>query len=91
MNTGTFLIIWLLFCGILGFVFWFSMLNILESKGEKVNSYFVTFSQLLKFWKLIKAEPNKRLKKRYLFIFWGQIILIPIYIIGGFLIISKLA
>ena len=90
MNGIAPLIIWFLFCGIFGLILWISMLNILDSKGEKVNYHFVTPVQLVKFWKVIKTESVKSLKKKYLFIFWTQIVLIPVFLFGGLLIILNM-
>jgi len=84
------LIIWLFICGIPGLILWLIMLNIMDSKGENVNYFFVTPIQYVKFWKIIKAEKQKSKRHRYLIVFWTQIAILPLYMIGGIFIINKI-
>lgn len=88
---GYFIFIWLIICGLPGLILWFVMLNIMESKGENINPFFVTPSQYIKFWRIIKNEKNKSKKYKYLLIFWIQIAIMPIYMTGGILIIKYLS
>jgi hypothetical protein len=41
MNGITPLIIWFLLCGISGLILWISMLDTVNTKGERINGYFV--------------------------------------------------
>ncbi|MDY0104901.1 MAG: hypothetical protein RBS07_18360 [Lentimicrobium sp.] len=84
-------IIYFLLCGITGLILWYKMLGILENKGQKVNAVFVTPTQFIVFLRLLKKETNPSVKKKYLIIFWTQILIIPFFIIGEFLLISLTA
>jgi hypothetical protein len=63
------------------------MLGVLESKGKKVNYLWVSPRQYLDFFKIIKEETDLTLRKRYRIIFWTQIALVPVYIIGSLILI----
>ncbi len=81
-------IIYFLVCGVIGLILWLKMLGILEDKGQKVNSLFVTPRQYIDFFRVIKTESNPTMRKRYRIILWTQFTLIPIFIIGGIILIS---
>ena len=81
-------LIYFFICGIVGLVLWFKMLAILEKKGEKVNYLWVTPGQWFKFGRVIKEEKNQKLKRKYKVLLWLQIALIPIYMIGMFLLLA---
>ncbi len=83
----TILFIYFLVCGVTGLILWFNMLRIMESKGQKVNYFFTTPGQLIKFYRVIKEENNTKKKLRYRIIFWTQISLIPLYLIGMIILI----
>ncbi len=84
-------LIFFLLCGVIGLILWFKMLGILKNKGHKVNAAFVTPGQYIEFLRLTKKETNPKLRKKYRLIFWTQILLIPIFIIGEFILISLTA
>ncbi len=81
-------LIYFLFCGIYGLILWFRMLGVLESKGHRVNYFWVSPRQYFDFFKVIKEEPDLNLRKRYRVIFWTQIALVPAFIIGSFILIG---
>jgi len=81
-------LIYFLLCGVIGLILWFKMLGILENKGQKANAAFATLRQFIDFLGLIKKETNPSLRKKYRIIFWTQILLIPFFIIGEFILIS---
>ncbi|PIQ34271.1 MAG: hypothetical protein COW63_04055 [Bacteroidetes bacterium CG18_big_fil_WC_8_21_14_2_50_41_14] len=83
-------IIWLFICGIPSLILWIIMLSIMDSKGENVNYFFVTPGQYIRFWKIVKVEKQTSKRRKYLIIFWTQIAIIPIYMIGGILIIKNI-
>ena len=83
-------ILWLFVCGIPGLILWIIMLNIMDSKGENVNYLFLTPGQYIRFWKIIKEEKQKSKRRKYLIIFWTQIAILPLYLIGGILIIKNI-
>ncbi len=82
------LFIYFIICGVTGLILWFMMLKILESKGHQVNYFFTNLSYYSKFWNIIRNEPDNNLRRKYRSIFWWQIALIPIYIIGMFILIG---
>lgn len=82
--------IYFLVCGVTGLILWLSMLGIMESKGRKVNYFWVTPGQLIEFYRVIKEENNPKKKKKYRIIFWIQIGLIPIYMIGMLILLSTM-
>jgi len=81
-------IVYFIICGITGLILWIYMLQIIENKGNRVNYFFVRPSQYVKFWEIIKNESDNKLRKKYKKIFWWQIALIPIYLIGMFVFIE---
>lgn len=60
----------------------------MEEKGKKVNYFWVSPKQLYDFKKILNEEEDMEKKKSYQLIFWGQITLFPIYIIGMLFLIS---
>lgn len=78
----TTLFIYFLVCGATGFFLWYKMLGIMESKGRKVNYLVAGPSQLVEFKKIIDEETDPKSKQLYRTIFWIQIVLVPIYLIG---------
>ena len=80
--------IYLLIFGVIGMILWFKMLGIMEKKGGSVSYLWNTPKQWMDFYKLIKEEENSGKKRAYQYILWGQILLIPVYIIGMLVIIS---
>jgi hypothetical protein len=81
-------LIYFMICGVLGFILWFRMLGILKSKGQKINYLWITPWQFISFYKTIKKEKDLTLKKKYQVLLWIQIVLIPIIIIGEFIIMG---
>ncbi len=63
----------------------------MENKGCDVSYYFVTLGQFKEFRMVIKEEKNFSLKKEYQILFWSQIILIPLYLIGMIILIGFFA
>lgn len=84
-------LIFFLLCGVIGLILWFKMLGVLENNGQKVNAVFLTPWQYIEFQRLTKREINPKLRKKYQLIFWTQILLIPTFIIGEFILISLTA
>jgi hypothetical protein len=80
--------IYFLICGITGLILWCKMLGIMESKGIKVSYFLVTPGQLFEFGRVIREEKNAKLKKKYRIILWSQLALIPLYMIGLFILIG---
>jgi hypothetical protein len=80
--------IYFLVCGISGLALWYKMLGIMEQKGRKVNYFWVTPGQLIEFGRVIREESDPKLKNKYRLILWLQIALIPIYIVGMFIVIG---
>lgn len=68
-------------CGLLILLLWYRMNKITRSKGESVNFYFIYPGQFIKFWKIINNEQDKKIKIKYLLIFWIQIAIIPAWFI----------
>ena len=64
------------------------MLGIMKEKGKEVNYFWTTPKQLIDFNKIIKEETDEEKRKKYQWLLWGQILLIPIYLIGMFILIS---
>ena len=63
----------------------------MENKGSNVKNRSSAFSyirNLKEFKQLTREEKNVEKKKQHQFIFWSQILLIPIYLIGMILIIN---
>ncbi len=81
-------IVYFLICGVIGLILWFKMFGVLESKGQRVNSLWVTPHQFIAFFKVIKLETDSTLKTRYRVLLWTQIILIPTFIVGMLLLIG---
>ncbi len=81
-------IIYFMICGITGLILWINMLQVIENKGNRVNYLFVSPRQYVKFWEIIKNESDSKLKKKYKKLFWWQIALMPIYLIGMFILIG---
>lgn len=82
--------LYFLFCGITGLALKFKMLNIMESKGSNIkNRPWTNFSwkELKEFKKIIQEEKDSENKTLYHVIYWGQILIIPAYLIGMILII----
>jgi predicted membrane protein len=80
-------VIFFAFCGIIGLIFWFTMIDIMEKNGLKVSYSCVHPGQYFQFYKLMKKEKNLSKKIRYKLIFWIQILLIPFYFFGMILTI----
>ena len=60
----------------------------MKSKGRKVSYFWVTPGQLFEFGRVIREEKNEKLKKKYRIILWAQVALIPLYVIGMFILIG---
>lgn len=73
-----------LICGISGLIMWYKMLGILASNGQDVNYFINNPKYFFDFNKLIKLELDKNKRIKYRLLLWAQILLIPIYLIGGF-------
>lgn len=80
--------IYFLICGALGLMLHFKMLEILKKKGFKVNYIFYNPLQFFRLWDIMREEENLSIKRKYQVLLWGQIILIPTYLIGMFVIIG---
>ena len=78
--------IYFLICGISGLIMWFKMLGIMKGKGEEVNYFWTSPKQLIDFNKIIKEETDEEKKRKYQWLLWGQVLLIPIYIIGMYVL-----
>ena len=75
-------------CGITGLVLWDIMLGIIEKNGSKAEyTFYGSPRAYMDLNRIINSEKNPAKKKKYKLVFWSQIMLLPIYIIGGFLII----
>ncbi len=74
--------IWLIIVGLPGLILWLIMLSILSHKGINVNYFIVSITDYKSFLKVTKEETSKRYKSKLFFIFWAQIALIVIYIVG---------
>ncbi len=83
-------IIYFLSCGVTGLILWFRMLGVLENKGRRVNSFWVTPQQFIEFSRVINEEKDLNLKKKYRIFFWTQVALIPIFIFGSLLLLFGL-
>lgn len=75
--------IFFLSCGVISFLLWSKMLVILEKHGRESNSFFITLKTIRTFRKLIHEQTDPHLKRKYNIIFWAQLALIPVYIIGA--------
>lgn len=64
------------------------MLGIMEAKGRTVNYFWVTPGKFIEFGRVIRDEEDSKMKKKYRIIFWAQIMLIPLYLIGMFYLIE---
>ena len=82
------LIIYFLICGVTGVILWFRMLEVLESKGRKVNYLWVTPRQFIEFSRVIKEEADSNLKKKYRVLLRTQIAIIPTFIVGSFILLA---
>ena len=60
----------------------------MERKGRKVNYFWVTPGQLIEFWRVIKEENDPKMKTKYRLIFWMQIALGPVYLVGMIILIG---
>jgi len=84
-------IVYFIICGVTGLILWFRMLGVLESKGQRVNSFWVTPRQYIEFYRVIKLETDSTQKKKYHVLLWTQIALIPTFVVGMFLLIGLTA
>lgn len=84
-------IIYFLSCGVTSLILWFRMLEVLENKGRRVNSFWVTPQQFIEFSRVINEEKNLNLKKKYRILLWTQVALIPIFIFGSFILIGLMS
>ena len=89
MSTDTLAFIYFGICGITALILWVNMLNIMKEKGHHVNYFWSSPLQIHRFKQIINKEEDKEKRKKYQFIFWGQIALIPIYVIGMLFIILQ--
>lgn len=81
-------ILYLLICGFTGLILWLRMLGVLESKGRKVNYFWVTPRQYVEFYRVIKEETDSNLKRKYRVLFRTQIAFIPTFIVGSFILLA---
>jgi len=88
MSVSTLSIIHFIFCGVTALVIDFIMGIILERNGISDKSFFIWIGTISEFWSLLKKETDLKLKRKYKFLFWLQIAIIPFYIIGGILILT---
>jgi len=58
------------------------MLGILKNHGKEVNYIYTNPKYYFDFNRLIKNEPNKQNRVKYALLLWGQLWIIPIYLIG---------
>jgi len=79
---------WFLFCGITSLVLWSKTDKILAKEGKETNSFIVFWPSLFKFEKLIKSIDDEKKKRSYQTLYWTQLILIPVYIFGVFVILA---
>jgi len=84
-------IIYFLICGIIGLILRLKKLEILKNKGYKVNYFFTGPINFFRFIDIISDEENPSIKRKYKMLVLGEIILIPIYFIGMFVIIGLTA
>jgi hypothetical protein len=84
-------IIYFLSCGVTSLILWFRMLEVLENKGRRVNSFWVTPQQFIEFSRVINEEKNLNLKKKYRILLWTQVALIPFFIFGSFILIGLMS
>ena len=84
-------IIYFLSCGVTSLILWFRMLEVLENKGRRVNSFWVKPQQFIEFSRVINEEKNLNLKKKYRILLWTQVALIPIFIFGSFILIGLMS
>ena len=69
-------------CGISALAMWYKMLGILEQNGQEVSYFLMNPKYFFDFHRLLKNEPNNETRRNYSFLLWGQIALIPIYLVG---------
>ncbi len=82
--------IYFIICSIIGISLHEKMLSILENEGEKKKYFLYADPRYFRdFLKLIKLQSDKRIKNKYSIILFSEIILIPTYIIGMFIVIQK--
>jgi hypothetical protein len=82
------LLIYFIICGIIGMALWFNMLEIIKTKFGHVNDSFVTPRQYFVFLDIVKKESDKKLRRKYKNIFWWQIALLPIFLVGEMILLS---
>lgn len=86
MSFPVYSFIYFIICGLTGLILWIKMLGILRAKGEQFNGL-ITPGQYIRFGRLMRTEKDERTKAKYRLLFWGQIALIPIYLVGFFLLL----
>jgi hypothetical protein len=84
-----FAILYFLLCGGVSLILWVQMVGILKGKGCDTSFFMVVPDQYIQFYKLIKSEENPEVKKKYSWIFWTQVTIIPLYFLGMILIIAN--
>ncbi len=91
MMNESIVFIWFLICSIPSLILWIIMLFVFASKDD--NTIYSTFivKQLVRLWKVAKVETNKKKRNLYFLLFWSQILLILVYLIGGYMLINGLS
>ena len=69
-----------------GTLLWLRMQKILSSKSAESDSDFISPFDLIKFWRIIHSESDKKIKTRYLLVFWTQIILLISFFAAFFIL-----
>ena len=78
---------YILICGVLAMILCFSFLGNLE-KSSFSQTFQYGFKNLLTFPKWVRKENNLPLRLRMQVLYWAQLILVPLYFLGFYLLIS---
>lgn len=81
-------VVYFICCGLAGVVLHFVMMNFLSKDKKNSNNSISPIGVISDFWSLIKNEQNLKLKRKYQIIFWIQILIIPVYLIGEIIIMA---
>ena len=87
MNSLSPIFIYFMCFGITGLVLYFVMMIFLSRDRKTDNGTISPIGVISDFWSLMRNEQDLKRKRKYKIIVWLQILLIPAYMVGGFIIL----